>query len=201
MLRADGRLCVVPYEPALPVNTGWDLGMGDDTCIVFHQRHGKENRVIDFYQNHGFGLGHYVNVMRERGYVYGTHYLPHDANVRNLGKEEKARTRLMILQELAPSEDWELVPKIEHESDGTEAVRLFLPTVWIDAERCNDLVRALDSYRREGDDKLGAFKAKALHDWASHPEAAVRSLACGFREKAEQSSAWRRRRRPGGRAA
>jgi phage terminase large subunit len=31
--RAAGRICVVPYEPTVPVDTDCDLGVGDATAI------------------------------------------------------------------------------------------------------------------------------------------------------------------------
>ena len=198
-LRQDKRLTMVPYEPSLPVNTGWDLGMrgstraaGGDFCIVFHQRHGFQNRIFDFYKNSGLGLRHYINVLREKDYTYGTHYLPHDIKVRELGNEVRAKTRLERLQEMAPSENWVVVPMIENEADGTEAVRNFIPTCWIDKENCAHLVKALDSYRREFDDKIGTFRPVALHDWASDPEAAIRSIACGY--QVEVADNWKPKR-------
>lgn len=180
-IRKNGQLLDIPYDPALPVNTGWEIGMDDDFCILFHQRYGFQNRLIDFYKNRGLGLGHYVRILREKGYVYGKHYLPHDAKVRELGDEERAVSRLERLKKLAPSETWVLVPKIDREADGTEAVRVFLPSCWFDKEKCDHLIKALDSYRREWDDKLGVFKPTALHDWASHPETTIRTLACGYK--------------------
>ena len=40
--RSDGRRIMrVPYDPALPVDTYWDLGTGDNTAIWFSQCHGR----------------------------------------------------------------------------------------------------------------------------------------------------------------
>ena len=54
--REDGRITRVPYDPALPVDTDWDLGVGDATAIWFSQslRTG-EVRLIDYYENSGEG--------------------------------------------------------------------------------------------------------------------------------------------------
>ena len=55
--RTDGRITRVPYDPALPVDTDWDLGIGDATAIWFSQslRTG-EVRLIDYYEHSGEGL-------------------------------------------------------------------------------------------------------------------------------------------------
>jgi len=37
LARKEGRLTTVPYEPTLPVDTNWDIGVGDATAIWFTQ--------------------------------------------------------------------------------------------------------------------------------------------------------------------
>ena len=77
--RADGRVTTVPYDPLLPVDTDWDLGVGDSTAIWFSQSlRSGEVRVIDFYEASGEGLPHYAGVLQSKGYTYGTHWAPHD---------------------------------------------------------------------------------------------------------------------------
>src|SRR6185312_7260327 len=44
----EGRLGKVPYDPAVPVETWWDLGIGDSTAIWFMQRVGREWHAIDY---------------------------------------------------------------------------------------------------------------------------------------------------------
>ena len=46
----NGRIASVPWEPALPVHTAWDLGIGDSTAIWFCQRLGRDVRLIDYYE-------------------------------------------------------------------------------------------------------------------------------------------------------
>jgi phage terminase large subunit len=97
----EERICDVPYEPALPVHTAWDLGIGDSTAIWFWQAAGREVRIIDYYENHGKGLPHYVAELEARqgkwGYRYGKDFLPHDAKVIELGT---GKTRVETLSEL-----------------------------------------------------------------------------------------------------
>jgi phage terminase large subunit len=47
--RGAGRICTVPYDPILPVDTDWDLGIGDSTAIWFSQSlRSGEIRLIDY---------------------------------------------------------------------------------------------------------------------------------------------------------
>ena len=62
---SENRICKVLYDPILPVYTGWDLGISDDTSIWFLQFFGREIRVIDFYANSGEGLAHYASVIAD----------------------------------------------------------------------------------------------------------------------------------------
>jgi len=75
------RITSVPIETSVPVNTFWDLGRNDVTAIWFHQQVGLESRFIDYYEHRLVGLDHYARLLREKNYLYGTHYLPHDASV------------------------------------------------------------------------------------------------------------------------
>ena len=48
--RKDGRITRVPYDPALPVDTDWDLGISDNMTIWFSQSlRSGEVRLIDYY--------------------------------------------------------------------------------------------------------------------------------------------------------
>ena len=83
--REEARITSVPYDEHLKVSTWWDLGIGDSTAILFFQKYGHEWRMIDCYENSGEGLAHYIKILDKRGYLYDTHYAPHDIMVRELG--------------------------------------------------------------------------------------------------------------------
>ena len=90
--RKDGRVTAVPHDPILPVDTDWDLGVGDATAIWFSQSlRSGEVRLIDYYESSGEGLPHYAALLRGKPYVYGKHWAPHDIRVRELAS---GRSRL-----------------------------------------------------------------------------------------------------------
>ena len=62
-LAKEGRVAEVPYDDNLDVETWWDLGMNDQTSIWFAQRYKGEIRLIDYYENSGYGLDHYAGVI------------------------------------------------------------------------------------------------------------------------------------------
>jgi hypothetical protein len=95
----DGRIRQLPWSPALEVVTAWDLGIADQTAIIFAQVHGPEVRIIDFYQHRGESLAHYAKVLSEKPYRYRDHFLPHDVENR-LDDYGSGTTRREILLSL-----------------------------------------------------------------------------------------------------
>jgi hypothetical protein len=168
----DGRIDRVPYEPQLPVETWWDLGINDSTSIWFVQRHGREIRVIDHYANSGEGLAHYAGVLNSKGYVYGRHIGPHDIEVRELGTG-KSRREVAEGLGIRPLVTAPALPVV----DGIEAVRNMMARCWFDKEKCADGLKSLRTYRKEWDADRGVWKSQPRHDGASHDADAFRTGA------------------------
>ena len=173
------RITKVPWEPSLPVVTAWDLGIGDSTAIWFAQFHGAEKRIIDYYETSGVGLDHYVRELKadhRAKWIYETHILPHDVEVKELGT---GKSRLEVLNSLGIT-DITIAPKLAVD-DGIQAARTFLETTWFDEEKCSRGIEALRQYRRDYDEKGRTFRTRPLHDWTSHGADAFRYLAVGYR--------------------
>lgn len=171
-----GRIRSIPIVPLVPVHTFWDLGRNDTTCIWFMQKIGAEFRFIDYYEQNGEWLQHYVEVLRVKGYTYGRHYLPHDVEVTDLSANE-SRRELLERNGVKPIET---VPRIDNLGEGIEMTRRMLPNCWFDKDRCERGINGLKSYRRKWNEQLGVFHAEPLHDWASNPADAFRQFAQGF---------------------
>jgi phage terminase large subunit len=174
---AQGRITDVPHDPILPVHTAWDLGIGDSTAIWFFQVLRQELRVIDHYEASGHGLAHYAAVLEARGYTYGTEYLPHDAQARQLGS---GRTLWETLRSLT-GRNPRILPQ-QNVMDGINAARVTIGSAWFDATRCHDGLEALRAYRADYDEKRKVFTDRPRHDWASHSSDSFRYLAMAWRE-------------------
>lgn len=179
---AENRITSVPWEPSMPVHTAWDLGIGDSTAVWFLQEVGMETRVIDFYENSSVGLEHYANELRSKPYVYGNHYLPHDAQVRELGT---GRSRVETLQNFGIRAT--VVPA-QSVDDGINAVRLLLPKCWFDKQKTEKGLEALRQYRAEYDEKRQTLKPRPVHDWTSHAADALRYYAMGHRNTKKRTA-------------
>lgn len=170
--RDEQRICNVPYDPRSPVHTAWDIGYGDSTAITFWQEVGGELRIIDHYENQGEGIAHYAKLIQNKPYVYGTHYMPHDAGS---GSIQTGRT----LQDVA----WEVGLKttvLERETNisiGIDAVRSMLNIAFIDEQKCRHMVKCLENYHKKYNEKTQSYSETPLHDWTSHTADSVRYMA------------------------
>lgn len=162
----DGRVTSVPYDDYHPVHTWWDIGNSDYTSIWFAQYVGREIRLIDYYQANGQPPAHYVKMLREKGYNYDTHHLPHDANYKLFAAGGKSA--LMQLQDLWPTADFMAHNVTKSIQSDINVTRMFMSRCVWDKVKCQQGLEALGSYTKRWDDKHKIFSDKPLHNWASH---------------------------------
>jgi hypothetical protein len=166
----------IPREEISRTFTAWDLGMGDSTSIWVAQLVGTEVRLIDYYENHGVGLDHYVKWIKDNDYSKAEHILPHDVRVRELGT---GKSRLEMLEESGL--EVKIAPRMGLD-DGIQAVRRLLPRCWFNVPQVQTGLNCLRNYRRDYDEKRKIFYERPLHDWSSHGSDSFRYLALGIDE-------------------
>ena len=166
----------IPREELSRTFTAWDLGMGDSTSIWVAQLVGTEVRLIDYYENHGVGLDHYVKWIKDNDYSKAEHILPHDVRVRELGT---GKSRLEMLEDSGL--EVKICPRMGLD-DGIQAVRRLLPRCWFNVPKVQNGLNCLRNYRRDYDEKRKIFYERPLHDWSSHGSDSFRYLALGLDE-------------------
>jgi hypothetical protein len=139
-------------------------------------------RLIDYVEGSGQGFPFYAQILAEKsqtkGYVYGTHWAPHDISVRELGT---GKSRIETARSLGIH--FETSPRLlrgearSEVEEGINAVRVLLPRCWFDEQACEAGLEALQHYRRDFNLRLNEFTAVPVHDWASHGSDAFRGLA------------------------
>ena len=156
--------------------TAWDLGMSDSTSIWVCETIGGEIRVMEYYEDHGKSLDHYIEWLKDNDYFNGyTHILPHDVMVRELGT---GKSRYEILTEAGMNIDVARKMSVE---DGIQAVRATLPSIWFrNNSTVNKGLECLRNYRRVFNEKLNVYQEKPLHDWSSHAADSFRYLCIGL---------------------
>jgi len=183
-LTDQGRILDIEYDPMFPVHTAWDLGYSDDTAIWWFQVVHGEIRMLDYHSSNGQPVAFYAGIIasreKERGYVYGTHYLPHDARAKTLASNKSI---IEQLSDKIPLKYLKIVPSLSLQ-DGIQATRLALTRAWFD-HKCEDGIECLRQYQREYDEDKKVFRDKPRHDWTSHGADAFRMLSIAWKEEAK----------------
>jgi hypothetical protein len=169
--RQQGRIRHVYYDANVPVHTAWDLGYNDSTAIWWYQICGQEIHLLEYYENSGEPLTHYLQIIKSKSYSYGKHIVPHDAAVHEystgLSRVEVARNHSIAFT-IAP--DIGLI-------EGIDAVRNVLNRCLFDESKCALGIKALENYKKEWNDRHGCWSSQPLHNFASHGADAFRMLA------------------------
>ena len=196
LLRKRGGICEVPTLD-LPVYTFWDIGNKDGTAVWFMQRLGQEDRFIAYYEEHNEDLRHYAAMLQSKGYLYGAHFLPHDAVAKKLSDYNKSVREQ--LQDLLPGHTFLIVPMISELMTGIYAVRKHLKAAWFDVDGCKQGIERLTNYKKkfsqsekryldQPDKSNGCSEgADALRQWAQAKD-------CGLLDGMTQTSAYKEAR-------
>jgi intein/homing endonuclease len=170
----EKRIDLFTVEDGIPVRTWWDIG-GDNTSIWFTQDVEGSIHLIDFEQGANEGLPYYADILNEKGYKYGRHVLPHDGKVNEWGT---GTNRLDQVKKYLGS-NVKILKRTKKTGSVSqvEAARNILQYCRFHAENCAEGIKALESYRKEWNDKLGCYRETPLHDWASHPADAFMVMA------------------------
>lgn len=175
-LKEDKRIQSAPYNAEYPVSVSFDLGLNDETVLLFAQVIHGTPYIIDEYQNKDEGILFYSDILKSKPYVgnYNKIIFPHDINVRDYST---GRTRLETFQR----EGWTnvvVLPKLSF-SDSIEAARQFID-ISIISQDVLGLLLAIQNYRKKYDRALGVFLSTDVHDIHSNYAAALRYLAQGL---------------------
>jgi phage terminase large subunit len=179
----QGRITKVPVVGGTPVHTAWDLGHSDNTAIWFFQRVGFEYRMVDFFSDNAQKLDHYLKALQQRGYLYGRHYLPHDAESNRLEGKSVANQ----VRDVYGKANVHVVPRTDSVVGDLNICRTVFEQVWFDQEKCADGLNALRHYRYKVDPDTGRTSREPLHDWTSDTADAFRTFAIGFRQERRDS--------------
>lgn len=188
----QGRICGVPVEGGVSVNTYWDIGIDDSMSIILEQQVGREIHLVDYYENSGEGLSHYINWLNNwqtrNNVPFGTHVMPHDAAKREIatGKPIAQSARDMGL---GPSV--QVAKRPITKEDSIEAARQLFSRVYFDERNCERLIDALRSYHKEYDEERKVFGVRPVHDWSSHGADSFQTMALGLKETGTDWTGWR----------
>ena len=132
--------------------------------------------MIRYFEGDHQAIDYYLQEMQKWGYVFGTCYLPWDGGTRSLGTGKS-------IEELMRAKGFKVrVNRQLSVADGINATRTIFPQLYFDAKLCADGLQYLRRYQWGPATALGVPRSQPLHDDASHPADALRTLAVGIKE-------------------
>jgi len=167
------------YDDTLKVDTFWDIGYSDATCIWFRQRRGNKIIFIDYYESQLESTAQLVKVLEDKDYNYGTHFLPHDAKQKNRASDGKDFQSLLYdhLVESSISCDIAVNDKTSSVNNDILIVRARFSRYHWDKDKCSEGLLRLEAYHRKWDAKNNIYLKEAAHDENSHGADALRTEA------------------------
>lgn len=174
-----GIIADVPYNPAYPVITGWDLGLKDPTAIWFMQQIDGKCYFIDYFESTDRDIYSLISVVKNKPYRYSYHVVPHDVSVRshiNLDTRENVFKRcgmkIVVAPKISPNE-------------GISVVQSNLYTCRFDRQKCFVGLEHLRAYTATVDRLTGQPTSTPDHKHSDAADA-LRTLFTGIRKQMVQ---------------
>ena len=183
----DGSIGEHGWNKNYPVFTAWDLGKADAMVVLFFQYFKGKVRIIDIIEKNGSNMVAMAVLIKEKPYVYGHHFLPHDGTV---ASTNDGVTRLQTLSREGITNA--LTLKRQGVGVGIGYVEEWLPKILINKGTTitekGSFHRRLRLYKKKFNPETGNF-AGADHKTQSHIADALRYLCTAlnifFNEKGE----------------
>ena len=178
----DNRFGRVPFDPSLPLDTYWDLGINDSSAVWFVQQLRLDYRIVSYFEEPDLNIPKLVRMVKDVASQnqcdLGRFILPHDAKVRDLGT---GKSRFEVFKSLGCKVT--IVPKVEDKGASIHAARMIFPKCQFDGVRCKRGIEALMNYQRRWDSKQSVFSQRPLHNWASNGADAFQQFAMAANDR------------------
>jgi hypothetical protein len=171
----EGRICRLPIETGLPVNTFWDMGYDDSMTVWMGQDVGRWVNMVGYIQDRHKAIPWFVNKLidwrNEHRVVFGKHVLPHDGAQHG---RQTGKTDTEYIEELKVGFLCETVDRPKKKELGIKLMRQMLSRTRFDEIGCAQGIDALKGYRHEYtqvQDESGSatvWMTTPVHDDSSH---------------------------------
>lgn len=169
----SGHVINIGYDRALPVHTAWDLGQADSMAIWFFQVNRSDDiNVIDFWQKNNTPLDQVNIMLTTKGYNYGKHIWPHDANARD-------RSGITFVHQARGMGLNGLVLEPHSFIQGVNLVKTTLSKCWFDKTKCAQGLKLLENYAKKWNSSFGGWTSEPIHNESSHAADGFRYLCAG----------------------
>ena len=169
---AAGRVMNFERDKGALVHTVWDLGSPWNTRVIYFQMVGPTIRIIDHDTGLDLETGDRVAHMLAKGYNYGTHCLPHDANQTRPGG-------MSFSQELytAGLKNIAIIPRTDDVWRRINRMREMFANIYFNKDKTVDLRDSLESYQAKEEKESATITSRIVNNWACHDSDAFGYIA------------------------
>jgi phage terminase large subunit len=165
------RLIANLFVPSAKIYSAFDIGMNDCTAIILFQVRRVDQHlrpvIVGYIEDNNHDLAYYITNIRrfcaQFNLVFGEHFIPHDGQKRDFNTGKNTVDFMREMGETAL-----IVPRPASKENAIEAMRRKLYLTDFNKENTARLIDCLSNYSKEYDDKMGTYKNRPKHDWASH---------------------------------
>ena len=170
-LYSTNRILSDAFLPNKNVFAAYDIGINDCTAITLFQTQSVNGvirpLVIGYIESNNHELAYYVMEIRRFCNRYNLplkdHFIPHDGQKRDFNT---GKNTIDFMRDMGESAF--IVPRPTNKLNAIESMRRMLYLTDFNKENTARLIDCLSNYSKEFDDKLGTYKDRPVHDWASH---------------------------------
>jgi len=179
-VRKERRVTKIPHVENIICHTFWDIGASDGTGVWVMQHVGTQHRFLRYIEGWSEGYASFIGQLRDLNYIWGIHYLPHDAESKRQTKDG-VKAPIDDLRELAPDWRFEVVPRVHELLHGINQTRAKFKEAWFDEEGCKEGLEHLRLYKKKWNNTLGVYTSEP-EKLTGHSEAAdaFRQWAQGY---------------------
>lgn len=171
----------VKHDRAKGVIVTFDLGKSDMCALWFWQQIGMEHNAIDFYENCGYGIDHYLEEIQRRHYIVRGIWLPHDGAYETQAAPKSIKRQCM---DAFPTPGIVRVgPRVGHPTR-ISLTRALFSRININEVACSGGLLSLRHYQFGVDPETKKRSTTPLHNWASHAASSFSEYALMLKEGA-----------------
>lgn len=168
---------LVSWDRSTPVFACWDLGWNDSMTIWLVQFIGRDVAVIWERTARHETMAIAYGEAEKTGIAIASNLIPHDGKNGNV---VSGSVTPKVALEKAGGQNVVVVPRTQNIWTGINLLRDILARCWFNATTCEYGLSALEAYHTKDETANGVTSKEPVHDWASHPASALRTLAEGM---------------------
>ena len=163
--RAHNKVLPLLPQQGVPIHTVWDIGLSYTSCWVF-QFYNDRYYILKHWEWKDTSIEECVPEVRDSGYQFANHWLPHDALQRN--RNNKRTYKQDFEHIMQHNGQTKTISKVDHEETRTQISRNLFHQCYFDVDGCKRGLELLAQYKLKTDPKSGYVINKIVKDKYSH---------------------------------